>query len=120
MNALTIAPYVEAPDRPWLSPSKVAKGLHVQLAELAAAVGVHRNTLSANPESPRVQAFLRNTLRVLSEARDVIDPSVGAVGWLLNEPLPAFRRKTPWELIEAGRTEDVLDYLRSYSAGYVG
>lgn len=120
MNALTIAPYLEAPDRPFLSPTKIAQSLHLQLGELAAAAGVHRNTLNANPESPRVQAFLRDTLRVLSEARDTIDPAVSPVAWLLNEPLSAFRRKTAWEMIEVGRAEDVLSYLHSYSAGFVG
>lgn len=120
MNALTITPYLEAPDRPFLSPAKVAQSLHLPLGELATAAGVHRNTLSANPESPRVQAFLRDTLRVVSEARDTIDPAVSPIAWLFNEPLAAFRRKTAWELIEAGRTDDVLAYLHSFSAGFVG
>lgn len=120
MNALTIAPFLEAPDRPFLSPSKIAKSLHLQLGDLATAAGVHRNTLTAHPESPRVQAFLRDTLRVLNEARGIIDPEVSPIAWMLNEPLSTFRQKTAWELIEAGRTEDVLAYLHSHSAGFVG
>lgn len=120
MNALTIKPYLEAPDRPILSPAKVAKSLHLSLGDLASAAGVHRNTLAARPESPRVQAFLRDTLRVLSAAQELFGEDTLPIAWLLNEPLSAFRFKTAWELIEAGRTEDVLAHLNSYSAGFVG
>ena len=120
MNSLTITPYLEAPDRPFLSPIKVAKSLHLPLGDLASAAGVHRNTLAARPESPRVQAFLRDTLRVLSAAQEFFGQDALSVAWLLNEPLSAFRHKTAWELIEAGRTEDVLAYINTYSAGFAG
>lgn len=120
MSALTVTPYLEAPDRPFLSPAKIAKSLHLPLGDLASAAGVHRNTLAARPESPRVQAFLRDTLRVLSAAQELFGEDALPTAWLLNEPLSAFRHKTAWELIEAGRTNDVLEYLNTYSAGFVG
>lgn len=120
MNALIITPFLDASDRTLLSPSKVAKSLNLQLSELACAAGVHRNTLTARPQSPRVQAFLRDTLRVWNAAGEVFEENGLPVAWMLNEPLSAFGQKTAWELIAAGRTEAVLAYLKSYSAGFVG
>jgi hypothetical protein len=120
VNALFIAPFLDAPDQTFLSPRKVAQALNLQLSELAIAAGVHRNTLAARPQSPRVQAFLRDTLRVLNAAKEVFAQTELPIAWLLNEPLSAFRHKTAFELIAAGRTEAVLEYLNSFSAGFVG
>lgn len=86
MNTLTFAFFLEAPDRPFLSPTKIANVLHLQLGELAAAAGVHRDTLTACPESPRVQAFLHDILRVLNEAQGTISPDIPPIAWMLNEP----------------------------------
>jgi hypothetical protein len=120
VNALLIAPFLDAPDQTFLSPSKVAQALNLQLGELATAAGVHRNTLAARPQSSRVQAFLRDILRVLSAAKEVFAQTELSIAWLLNEPLSAFRYKTAFELIATGRTEAVLEYLNSFSAGFVG
>ena len=118
--ALFITPFLDAPDGTFLSPSKVAQSLNLQLGDLAAAAGVHRNTLTARPQSSRVQAFLRDTLRVLSAAKEVFGQTELPIAWLLNEPLSAFRQKTAFELISEGRTEAVLGYLNTFSAGFVG
>jgi len=117
---MTITPFLDAPGRTFLSPSKVAQSLNLPLGELATAAGVHRNTLTARPQSPRVQAFLRDTLRVLNAAKETFGEDDLPIAWLLNEPLPVFRHKTAFALIEAGRTEDVINYLDSIAAGFGG
>jgi hypothetical protein len=38
----------------------------------------------------------------------------------IRRPARSFEGKTVLEMIAAGRTDDVLNYLQSFSAGYVG
>lgn len=59
-------------------------------------------------------------LRVLNAAKEIFGEEELPITWLVNKQLSGFNQKTAWELIEAGRTEDVLQYLKSYSAGFVG
>jgi len=93
-------------------------GLHQQdLAELA---GVHRNTLRTHPESPRLQSALRGLMRVLSAATAVEPDPQRAIFLVKNDPVPAFRHKTLLQLVQEGRTEDVIGYLESISAGFAG
>ncbi|MDO1530339.1 DNA-binding protein [Fulvimonas sp. R45] len=103
-----------------VSPGKVAQLLGLSPGDLASAAGVHQNTLTACPQSPRVQAFLRDIVNVLNEAKETFGDDELPIAWLLNEPLSAFRKKSAWELIAMGRGQDVLAYLHSYSAGFVG
>lgn len=103
-----------------LSPRQVAKLLNLSLDELATAIGISYETLAEGPQSSQVQTFLCNTLRVLNAARGISSESELPTAWLLNEPLAAFKHKTAFELIQAGRTEDVLRYLNSFSSGFVG
>ena len=42
--------------------------LSLPLQDLAATAGVHRNTVRAHPESPRLQHYPRDMLRVMSAA----------------------------------------------------
>lgn len=57
-----------------------------------------------------MQALLRDTVDVLDAAKEAFGEAEFPIAWLLNEPLPVFRQKTAWELIEADRTDDVLAY----------
>lgn len=103
-----------------VSANKVAKLLGLSLSDLASAAGVHPSGLTGNLRSLRLQAFLSDTLRVLNTAKEAFGEDELPVAWLLNEPLPAFHQKTAFELIKTGRTENVLAYLDSISAGFIG
>ena len=59
------------------SAARIADALGVQHQDLAALAGVHRNTLRAHPESPRLQAALRDLMRVLSAATAVQPDTTG-------------------------------------------
>lgn len=120
MISLTDFHFQDTPGSHIVSPSKVAQLLGLSLDDLASAAGVHRSFLTAHPQSPRVQALLRDTVDVLNAAKDAFGEAEFPIARLLNEPLSVFRQKTAWELIEAGRTDDVLAYLNSYSAGFLG
>lgn len=103
-----------------LSATNIADALEMQYQDLAALAGVHRNTLRTHPESPRLQAVLRDLMRVLSAATAVQPDTARAVFMVKNEPIPAFRHKTLLQLVQEGRTEDAIDYLESINAGFTG
>lgn len=103
-----------------LSAANIADALGLQHQDLATLAGVHRNTLRSHPESPKLQAALRDLMRVLSAAAAVQPDIDRALFMVKNEPIVAFRHKTLMQLIQEGRTEDAIDYLESISAGFVG
>lgn len=103
-----------------LSAANIAAALGLQYQDLATLAGVHRNTLRTHPESPRLQAALRDLMRVLSAASSVQPDAERAFFMIKNEPIPAFRHKTLLQLVQEGRTEDAIDYLESISAGFTG
>ncbi len=102
------------------SVSGIADILGLQQQDLAELAGVHRNTLRTHPESPRLQAALRDLMRVLSAATAMQPDPQRAIFLIKNEPIPAFRHKTLLQLVQDGRAEDAIDYLESVSAGFVG
>ena len=102
------------------SATGIADVLGLQQQDLAALAGVHRNTPRTHPESPRLQAALRDLMRILSAAMAVQPDPQRAVFLIKNEPIPAFHHKTLLQLVQAGRTEDAVGYLESISAGFVG
>jgi hypothetical protein len=103
-----------------ISARSVADALDLPYQELAALAGVHRNTLRTHPESPRLQAALRDLVRVLSAATAVQPDTARAIFMVKNEPIPSFRHKTLLQLVHEGRTDDAIDYLESISAGFTG
>lgn len=103
-----------------LSATNIADALGLQYQDLAALAGVHRNTLRTHPESPRLQAALRDLMRMLSAATAVQPDTARAFFMVKNEPIPAFRHKTLLQLVQKGRTEDAIDYLESINAGFTG
>lgn len=102
------------------SASNIADILGLQQQDLAALAGVHRNTLRSHPESPRLQAALRDLMRVLSAATAVQPDTERAFFMVKNTPIPAFRHKTLLQLVQDGRADDAVDYLESIGSGFNG
>jgi len=65
--------------------------------------------------------FVDGLIRVLQAvlALGSNDPQ-SIIDGIRNSPIRSFDGKTVLEMIAAGRTADVIDYLESISAGYVG
>ncbi len=103
-----------------LSPKRFSEILSIDLQTLANQAKVHRNTVSRAPASEGVQNYLREALRVIRAATDLSGDVESALFWYRNEPLQPFGYKTPERLVEAGRTEDLLKYVESISAGVTG
>ena len=57
--------------------------------------------------------------RVTSAAEAVSGDRTKAIEWL-SQPLATFAGKTALELIDEGRTDDVIGYLQSITSGFVG
>lgn len=111
---------VHQPGTSDLSAIGVAKLFGLQLQDLAAIAAIHRNTIRTHPDTPRLQAVLRNLMRVLSAA-SVVQPDRNRALFLIkNAPIPAFRHKTILQLVAEGRTDDAIDYLESVSSGFAG
>jgi hypothetical protein len=68
----------------------------------------------------RAQEFARNIVRLLRAAVDLGNDPTTALRNIQNYPIPSFESKTALDMVEEGRTDDVVAYLQSLSAGYVG
>ena len=68
----------------------------------------------------RAQEYARNVVRVLQAAVDLGNDPTTALRDIENYPVRSFGSKTALGMVEDGRTDDVVAYLQSLSAGYVG
>lgn len=107
-------------DKPILSPTRVGEEFLMGVQELADLSRVHRNSVRAHPENKQLQATLVNLLRVRSAAMAVSREPQKATFFVRNQPIPSFGHKTALQLVGEGRTEDVIEYLASIEAGFVG
>ena len=103
-----------------ISPSKLAALLDMQQQDLALLAGVHRNTVRLHPESPRLQAALRDLVRLLSAASAVQPDLQRLIFFIKNEPVAAFSYKTLLRVAQEARTDDAIAYLESVASGFVG
>jgi hypothetical protein len=110
---------LQEPRTPYISPKRLSAALGVQVANLAALSGVHRNTLR-NPGSERVQSKLREMVKAITAAAAVTDDIAKAIYWFRNEPIADYDHKTAAELVADGRLEAVLSYLRDLENGARG
>ena len=110
---------LQEPRTPYISPKRLSAALGVQVANLAALSGVHRNTLR-NPGSERVQTKLREMVKAITAAAAVTDDIAKAIYWFRNEPIADYDHKTAAELVADGRVEAVLSYLRDLENGARG
>lgn len=105
---------------PVVSPRRFVEVMQMDLQTLAEQAGVHRNTIARAPMSTALQRFLRDALRVIKAGTDVTGDVARALFWYRNQPLAPFGYKTAEQLVAAGRTEDLLKYVASLTAGAAG
>ena len=97
----------------------MAATLGVAQHDLAAVIGVHRNTLRLHPESFRVQESLRGLVSVVAAAAQIQPDVTKALFLVKNAPVELFGHRTLLQVVRDGRTDEALAYLRSISAGFV-
>ena len=102
---------------PFLSPRRVAELLGVTMSELAALVGVARNTLAARSGARKVDAALSPVVRVLAMAGEMTGSEERAAIWFKHQPIPGWAGKTAYDLVREGKTDKVLAYLEAVRSG---
>lgn len=105
------------PGRGFLSPHRMSRALRMPLAELSRVTRLHRNTLTRQPHSDRVQARLGEIARIIALASDLVGDSDRAIIWFRHQPLAGFDRKTAEELVTEGQGEAVLKHLEMLAEG---
>jgi uncharacterized protein (DUF2384 family) len=103
-----------------ISPKRFGEVLSLDMQTLAAKAHVHRNTISRAPDAESVQGHLRESVRVMRAAVDIVGSVEKAIFWFKNNPLPTFDYKTPQDLVSEGRTEALIRYIQSLQAGFAG
>lgn len=114
-----ITPFQDG-EKPILSPTRVGEEFLLGIQDLADLSHVHRDSVRTHPENKHLQATLLNLLRVRSAAMAVSRDPKKAAFFVRNQPIPSFGHKTALQLVGEGRTEEVIGYLASIEAGFVG
>jgi uncharacterized protein (DUF2384 family) len=94
-----------------------AKQLAISMTELAATVGVSRNTLTAKPTSARAETALRPLAKILSLATDAAGSVERAVIWFKYNPIMSLGTKTPMEHVRDGHADWVLAHIEDVLNG---
>lgn len=103
-------------DHDMIAPRRMAERLRVPISQLAKLAHVNRNTLTAKPGSPAIQAKLGEIARIIARAADLAGDEGRAILWFKHQPIPGFG-KTAEELVEAGQAREVLDDLERMATG---
>jgi len=106
--------------QPIISPRLFASALSMDIQVLASRAHVHRTTIARAEGAEKLQAFLREAIRVLAAATDINGNFHDALFWFRNEPISTFDYHTAEQLVSGGRSEDLLRYIRALQAGVVG
>ena len=123
MNVVPQSPFAERfrePGTPYLSPARVGEFFGFRVQELAERAHVHRNTPTSRPQSPQLQKYLQDMLRVLAAATELTGDVERAAFLLRNEPLRVFGYKTADILVQEGRADAIIAYLESLAGGAAG
>jgi uncharacterized protein (DUF2384 family) len=94
-----------------------AKLLAISMTELAATIGVSRNTLTAKPTSPRAETALRSLAKILSLAAEVSGSVECAVLWFKYNPIMSLGTKTPIEHVRDGHADWVVGHIENVFHG---
>ena len=103
-------------DRDMIAPRRLAERLRLPMSQLAKLAHVNRNTMTAKPESPAVQAKLGQIAQIIARAADLAGDEGRAIIWFKYQPIPGFG-KTAEELVEGGHAEAVMWTLESMDQG---
>ena len=94
-----------------------ARQLAISMTELAATVGVSRNTLTAKPTSARAETALRPLAKILSLATEASGSVERAVIWFKYTPIMSLGTKTPMEHVRDGHADWVLGHIENVLNG---
>lgn len=106
----------EIRDEDIIAPRRLAERLRLPLTGLAKLAHLNRNTMTARPESPAVQAKLGEIARIIARAAQLSGDEDRAIIWFKHQPIPGFGR-TAEQLVEEGYAELVMEDLERMADG---
>lgn len=98
---------------------KLAAALRTSAEEIAASVGLGKDAVQRRSavQSHKAQRRLRELAEVLNKVAPRFGSELMAYAWYRSEPLPGFDGRTAMQLVQEGRTQQVLDYIDAVDAG---
>ncbi|MDO7841286.1 antitoxin Xre/MbcA/ParS toxin-binding domain-containing protein [Sphingomonas immobilis] len=104
-------------DHDIIAPRLMAERLRLPMSQLAKLARVNRNTMTAKPASPAIQAKLGEIARIIARAAELAEDEGRAIIWFKYQPLPGWGNKTPEDVVEEGYPDAVMDALERMAAG---
>jgi hypothetical protein len=100
-------------------PSKIADTLRTSSADVARSLGLGKDAVQRKDRirSEKTQRRLREMVEVLNKVELRFGSALVAYAWYRSEPLAGFSGQTAMQLVKAGRSHDVLDYIDAVDAG---
>ena len=112
-----LAPFLEdIREGDLIAPRRLAARLHLPLTKLSKLARVNRNTMSARPESPAVQAKLGQIARIITRAAEMAGDEGRAVYWFRHGVIGGWGI-TAEALVEQGLADEVWEALDRMDAG---
>lgn len=100
-----------------ISPKRVVAVLGIRAKQLAAISNPDGNVVIRNDHgTARMQAVLRDLVRILSAVRANHETPEQMLYWLMNYPIPQFYYRTAFEMYANARTEEVIAALSIFPA----
>lgn len=100
-----------------LNADAIARRLAISLSELAATIGVSRNTLAAKPASAKAESALRPLAKIIALAAEATGSMDRAVIWFKYNPILSLGTKTPMEHVRDGHADWVLGHIENVLNG---
>jgi uncharacterized protein (DUF2384 family) len=100
-----------------IAPKRMAERLCVPMTRLSKLAHVNRNALTAQANSPKVQASLSEIARIIARAAELAGDEDRAIIWFRHQPIVGFSGKTAEDLVAEGHADAVLWHLDSLDAG---
>ena len=106
-------------DKGLISVDDLVSDLRITKTELAAAVGLPREAVSkkARLHSRRNQHRLGEMVEIIRRVLPWTGTIQAAFAWYRSQPLPSFGGLTAEDLVKAGRSESVRNYLSRVAPG---
>lgn len=101
------------------APGKIASALRTTTEEVARTAGLGRDAIQRKDRvrSAKTQRRLREMIEIVNKVEPRFGSALMAYAWYRSEPLAGFSGQTAMQLVRAGRSDDVLDYIDAIDAG---
>ena len=101
------------------APRKIASAFLTTTEEVARSAGLGRDAIQRKDRvrSDKTQRRLRELVEIINKVEPRFGSALMAYAWYRSEPLPGFSGQTAMQLVKAGRSDDVLDYIDAVDAG---